>query len=144
MKVSDAMTRNVQVVDANQSVSAVARLMADSDSGFIPVGENDRLVGTITDRDIALRAVAAGKGPDTPVREVMTPEVRFCYEDEALGQVARNMAEIKVRRLPVMDRDKRLVGVITLGDIAQADRRAAAVAVTGTAGRGGPHHQART
>jgi CBS domain-containing protein len=136
MKVSDVMTRNVQVAEPDQSIASVAKLMADSDSGFIPVGENDRLIGTITDRDIALRAVAAGKGPDTPVREVMTPEVRFCYQDDALGRVAKNMAEVKVRRLPVMDRDKRLVGVITLGDIAQADRRAAAVAVTGTTAPG--------
>jgi CBS domain-containing protein len=130
------MTRNVQVAEPDQSIASVAKLMADSDSGVIPVGENDRLIGTITDRDIALRAVAAGKGPDTPVREVMTPEVRFCYQDDALGRVAKNMAEVKVRRLPVMDRDKRLVGVITLGDIAQADRRAAAVAVTGTTAPG--------
>ncbi len=139
MKVADVMTRSVQLAEPGQSISSVARQMADSDAGFIPVRENDRLVGMITDRDIAVRAVAAGKGPDTPVREVMTPEVRYCYEDEPLGKVAKNMAEVKVRRLPVMDRDKRLVGVVTLGDIAQADRRAAGVAVSGTHQPGGPH-----
>jgi CBS domain-containing protein len=139
MKVSDVMTRNVELAEPGQSISAVAKQMADSDAGFIPVGENDRLIGMITDRDIAVRAVAAGKGPDTPVREVMTREVNFCYEDEPLGKVAKNMAEIKVRRLPVMDRGKRLVGVITLGDIAQADKRAAGVAISGTTSPGGPH-----
>jgi CBS domain-containing protein len=96
----------------------------------------------ITDRDIAVRAVAAGKGPDTPVRDVMTPEVKYCYEDEDLEHVAKNMAELRVRRLPVLNRDKRLVGILSLGDLALAEgRRAAGVAVQGISRHGGPHSQ---
>jgi len=84
------------------------------------VGENDRLVGMLTDRDIAVRAVADGLGPDTPVREVMSPDVKYCYEDEDIDHVAANMAGLELRRLPVVDRDKRLVGIVSLGNFAQS------------------------
>lgn len=145
MRVSQVMTRDVRVASPGQSIREVARMMGDVNTGFLPVGENDRLIGTITDRDIALRAVAAGKGPDTPVREVMTQDVKYCYEDDSLDQVARNMADIKVRRLPVMDRSKRLVGVIALGDMVQgknqAGKNAASMAVAGASQPGGPHDQ---
>lgn len=145
MRVSQVMTRDVRVASPGQSIREVARMMGDVNTGFLPVGENDRLIGTITDRDIALRAVAAGKGPDTPVREVMTRDVKYCYEDDSLDQVARNMADIKVRRLPVMDRSKRLVGVIALGDMVQgknqAGKNAASMAVAGASQPGGPHDQ---
>ncbi|HUG77659.1 MAG TPA: CBS domain-containing protein [Burkholderiales bacterium] len=142
MRVSEAMTRDVRIATPAQSIRDVARIMAEIDSGAMPVGENDRLVGMITDRDIAVRAVAAGKGPDTPVREVMSPEVKYCFEDEDMEQVARNMAEIKVRRLPVMNRDKRLVGILSLGDVAvREDRETAGQAVKGVSKPGGPHTQ---
>ena len=118
MRVSEAMTRDVRIATPGQSIRDVARVMAEIDSGAMPVGENDRLIGMITDRDIAVRAVAAGKGPDTPVREVMSPEVKYCYDDEDIEHVAQNMAGIKVRRLPVLNRVKRLVGIVSLGDIA--------------------------
>ena len=86
-------------------------------AGLLPVGENDQLVGMISDRDIAVRAVAQGKGPDTPIREVMTPDVKYCFEDEDTEHVARKMGDQQIRRLPVMSRDKRLVGILSLGDL---------------------------
>jgi predicted transcriptional regulator len=109
MKVSDVMTRDVQLIEPTQTIRNAARLMAEMDAGIMPVREGDRLVGMITDRDIAVRAVAEGKGPDTPIREVMTEDVKYCYEDDDTNDVARNMADIQVRRLPVLTRDKRLV-----------------------------------
>ena len=107
-------------------------------------GENDRLVGMITDRDIAVRAVAEHKGSDTPVREVMTRDVKYCFEDEDLEHVASNMADLRVRRLPVVDRDKRLVGIVSLGDVSLVQGRGAAGdAVTGISRSGGPHSQSQ-
>lgn len=95
-------------------------MMAAIDTGVLPVAENDRLVGMLTDRDVAIRAVAQGKGPDTRVREIMSPEVCYCFADQELDEVAANMADIKVRRLPVVDRNKRLVGIVSLGDMSLA------------------------
>ncbi len=118
MRVSEAMTREVRVANPTQSIREVAQIMSEIDAGSMPVGENDRLVGMITDRDIAIRAVALGKGPDTPVREVMSKEVKYCYDDEDLEHVAENMGELQVRRLPVVNREKRLVGIVALGDVA--------------------------
>ena len=142
MKVAEAMSRDVCVANPEQSICEVACSMAEIDAGAIPVGEDDRLVGMITDRDIAVRAVAAGKGPDTPVREVMTQDVKYCFEDESLDHVAKNMAEQRVRRLPVLNRDKRLVGILSLGDIAlNRGKKAAGEAVSGISQPGGPHSQ---
>ena len=121
MRVQEAMSRDVQVANPGQSIRDVAKMMDQIDAGAMPVGENDRLVGMITDRDIAIRAVAQGLGPDTPVREVMSKDVKYCYEDEDLAHVAQNMGELQVRRLPVVNRDKRLVGIVSLGDIAQRE-----------------------
>ena len=118
MRVSEAMTREVRIATPGQSIRDVAKIMADIDAGAVPVGENDRLVGMITDRDIAIRAVAEGKGPDTPVREVMSTEVKYVFDDDDLEHVAKNMGDIQVRRLPVVNRDKRLVGIVSLGDVA--------------------------
>src|SRR5262249_58382437 len=115
MQVGEAMSNDVNIASPDQSIREAARMMADIDAGVLPVGENDRLVGMITDRDIAVRAVAAGKGPDTPVREVMSTEVKYCFEDEDLEEVARNMADIKLRRLPVLKPKKRPAGLIWLG-----------------------------
>ncbi|HET7671810.1 MAG TPA: CBS domain-containing protein, partial [Burkholderiales bacterium] len=113
MRVSEAMTREVRVASPGQSIRDVAKMMDEINAGAMPVGENDRLVGMITDRDIAIRAVALGKGPDTPVRDVMsTEQVLYCYEDEEIDHVAKNMAENQVRRLPVVNREKRLVGIV--------------------------------
>jgi CBS domain-containing protein len=142
MRVSEAMTRDVQVANPGQTIRDVAKIMAKIDAGSMPVGDNDRLVGMITDRDIALRAVAQGKGPDTLVREVMSKEVKYCFEDEDLEHVARNMADIRVRRLPVVNREKRLVGIVSLGDIAQnEDSETTGETTAGVSTPGGPHRQ---
>ena len=141
MRVSEAMTRDVRVCTPGSSIRECAKVMAEIDAGALPVGENDRLVGMITDRDIAIRGVAAGKGPDTPVRDVMSVEVKYCYQDEELDHVAKNMGDIQVRRLPVVDRDKRLVGILSLGDLALNERKSAAKAVSGVSKHGGQHSQ---
>jgi CBS domain-containing protein len=95
----------------------------------------------ITDRDIAVRAVAANKGPQTAVSEVMSREVKYCYEDEDLEAVAKNMGDIQVRRLPVLSREKRLVGILSLGDLAQSGGRAVGKAIKGASRPGGLHSQ---
>jgi CBS domain-containing protein len=121
MKVSDCMTRDVRVAAPTQSLREAAALMAELDVGILPVGENDRLIGMITDRDIAIRGVACGKGPDTAVRDVMTDSVKYCFADQSIEEVSRNMGDVQVRRLPVVDREKRLVGIISLSDIANGE-----------------------
>jgi len=142
MKVREAMTRDVRIASPDETIRDAAKAMAALDAGVLPVGENDRLVGMITDRDMAVRAIAQGKGPDTKIREVMTTEVKYCFEDEELDHVAANMADIRVRRLPVMNREKRLVGIVSLGDVAKTGGGGAAgVAVTGVSRPGGPHSQ---
>jgi CBS domain-containing protein len=145
MKVSEAMTRDVRIASPSETIRQAARTMAEIDAGAIPVGENDRLVGMITDRDIAVRAVASGKSPDTPIRDVMsTDDICYCFDDQELGEVASNMADVKVRRLPVVNRDKRLVGILSLGDISQADNQGqpAEEALRGICEPGGQHSQA--
>jgi CBS domain-containing protein len=117
MRISEAMTREVRIAAPDQTICEAARMMAECDAGALPVGDNDRLVGLITDRDIAIRAVAEHRSPDTPVRDVMSAQVLYCYEDDDAEQVARNMAQNQVRRLPVMSRDKRLVGIVSFGDV---------------------------
>jgi CBS domain-containing protein len=143
MKVSEAMSHDVRVANPSETIRQAAAMMAQIESGILPVGENDRLVGMITDRDIAVRAVAAGKSPDTPVREIMSSDVCYCFDDQEIGDVAANMADIKVRRLPVVDRNKRLVGILSLGDIALADNQdqPAVEALCGISEPGGQHSQ---
>jgi CBS domain-containing protein len=136
------MTRDVRVATPGQSIRDVAKIMAEIDAGAMPVAENDRMIGMITDRDIAIRAVGQGKGPDTPVREVMSTEkVLYCYDDEELDQVAKNMGDVQVRRLPVVNREKRLVGIVSLADLANRERKAAGKAVSGVSKPGGTHSQ---
>src|SRR3954470_17817873 len=142
MKVKEVMTRDVRLIEPAHTIRDAARLMAEMDAGIIPVREGDRLVGMITDRDIAIRAVAQGKGPETSIREVMTDEVRYCFEDEDTDKVERNMADIQVRRLPVLNRDKRLVGIVSLGDLAVTDKAGnVGAAVAGISQPGGQHSQ---
>jgi CBS domain-containing protein len=142
MRVSEAMTREVRVATPGQTIRDVAKIMDEIDAGSMPVGENDKLVGMITDRDIAIRAVAQGKGPETTVREVMSDsKVLYCYDDEELDDVAKNMGSEQVRRLPVVNRDKRLVGIVSLGDVAQRETKAASKAVKGVSKPGGSHQQ---
>src|SRR5579875_958661 len=109
-KVNEVMTREVELAMPDDTIQTAAKTMADTGAGALPVGENDRLVGMITDRDIAIRAVAAGKSPaQCTVREVMTSEIRYVFDDEEIGEASRKMGEWQVRRLPVLNRDKRLV-----------------------------------
>jgi CBS domain-containing protein len=144
MRVSEAMSRDVQIASPKQSIRDAAKMMASIDAGVLPVGENDRLVGMITDRDITIRATGAGKGPDTPIRDVMSKEVKYCFDDDDLDEVAHNMADIKVRRLPVINHDKRLVGIVSLGDIATANGPdSAGAALCGISEPGGAHSQSQ-
>ncbi|HEX6411919.1 MAG TPA: CBS domain-containing protein [Burkholderiales bacterium] len=136
------MTREVRVANPTQTIRDVARIMAEIDAGAVPVGENDRLVGMITDRDIAIRAVAEGKGPDTPVRDIMSKDIKYCYDDEDLEHVAENMGELQVRRLPVVNRDKRLVGIVALGDVARHEDHHTTGETTAEVSKpGGKHRQ---
>jgi CBS domain-containing protein len=96
----------------------------------------------ITDRDIAVRAVAEGKGPDTPIREVMSEGICYCYADQDMGEAAANMGDIQVRRLPVLNREKRMVGILSLCDIANSDDEASAQALSGVSEFRGVHSQA--
>src|SRR5262245_53505175 len=143
MNVSDYMTRDVTVVTPNDTLQHAAKIMGQLDCGVLPVGENDRLVGMLTDRDIAIRAVAEGKDPvQTRVRDIMTYEVRYVFDDDLLSDAIDSMAELQVRRLPVINREKRLVGIISLGDIAREDEpRQAGEALQGISRQGGPHTQ---
>ncbi|MBI4275418.1 MAG: CBS domain-containing protein [Rhizobiales bacterium] len=138
--VSEVMTRDVQIASPNQTIRQAARLMSELDAGVLPVGDDDRLVGMITDRDITVRGVAKGLKPEAKVSKVMSKEVKFCFDDEDIEHVVRNMGEIKVRRLPVVNRDKRLVGIISLGDIAVIDGpESAGIAIAAISEPGGEH-----
>jgi len=143
MLVREAMSRDVKTVDPDQALQDAARIMLDIDVGALPVGENDKLVGMITDRDIAIRAVAEGKSPTTKVRDIMSEEVLYCFDDQDLDEVAQNMSEMKIRRLPVVNRDKRLVGIISLGDLARnEDTSKTGETVSHISEPGGEHSQA--
>ena len=142
MKVSEIMTRDVCIARPDHTIEDVARMMLAIDAGLLPVGDDDRLLGTITDRDIAVRAIAEGKGPKTPVSEVISQDVKYCFEDEDSAHVAQNMGELQVRRLPVLNRDKRLVGILSLGDMAVANGPdPAAEALCAISEPGGEHSQ---
>lgn len=117
-KLKDLMSRDVQVVTPDMNIQDAAMQMLEGDFGMLPVVENDRMIGTITDRDIAIRAVAAGKECSTKVRDVMSEGIAWVFEDQSVEEAAQMMSDRQVRRLPVVDRSKRLVGVIALGDFA--------------------------
>ena len=142
MKVRECMSRDVAVGHPRQTIAEAARMMAEKDAGSLPVGDNDRLVGVITDRDIAIRAVAKGLGGDTPVATVMSREVLYCFDDEDTQHVCQNMSDIQVRRLPVMNRDKRLVGIVSLSDLARKEANTAK-ALRGIARPSEQHNQSR-
>lgn len=146
MQVKDSMTKEVFVAFPEQPIREAAEMMAKLEFGSLPVGEGDRLVGMITDRDIAVRAVASGKGPDTLVGEIMSKEICYCFDDQELDEICANMADQKVRRLPVVNRQKQLVGIVSLGDIALSDGhdRNSATALSGISTPGGQHSQAQS
>jgi Mg/Co/Ni transporter MgtE len=125
----------------DQTIQQAAEMMAEIDAGALPVGENDRLVGMITDRDIAIRAVAKGLGASTKVRDVMTREIHYCFEDQDVEEVAEKMSDLQVRRLPLLNREKRLVGIVALGDIAAANDEIAGEAICEISEPGGRHSQ---
>ncbi|WP_039917840.1 CBS domain-containing protein [Cellvibrio mixtus] len=134
MKIKDIMTRNVETLSPEKTIGEAASVMARVDSGAILVNEGDRLVGIITDRDIAIRAVAEGLSHETPISQVMTEKIRYCFDDEDIQHVAENMADIQIRRLPVLNRDKRLVGIVSLGNIASCrSQKASATVLQGVA-----------
>jgi CBS domain-containing protein len=142
MKVKEVMTQDVLIANPRQTICDAAKLMAECDAGALPVGEEDRLVGVITDRDIAVRAVAQRLSPDTPVGDIMSHEVLYCFEDEDVDHVARNMADQQIRRLPVLSREKRLVGIVSIGDLAlNAKAKTAGEAIAGISRPGGRHDQ---
>jgi CBS domain-containing protein len=140
--VNEVMTRDVRLVAPTQSICDAAKMMAECDAGALPVGENDRLVGVITDRDIAIRAVGENKSPETPVGEVMSKQVLYCFEDESVEHVAQNMGEQQIRRLPVLNREKRLVGIVSIGDVSRKTKpNTAGKAVAAISEPGGEHSQ---
>jgi CBS domain-containing protein len=144
MKVSQAMTRDVRVASSDLTIQEAAQLMKELDIGVLPVGQKDRLVGVITDRDIAVRGVAEGRSPNAKVRDVMTTGVKYCFDDQEVAEISRNMGDIQVRRLPVVDRSKRLVGILSLGDIAVTGGDGkAGEALTKISQPGGEHGQSR-
>jgi CBS domain-containing protein len=121
MQVEQIMTSPVEYVRADTPLAQAAELMRDKDIGFLPVCDNDRIVGTLTDRDIVIRAVTEGRDArTTPVREVMTQEVFYCFADEEIERVGSTMQQKEVRRMLILDARKKLAGVISLGDIAKA------------------------
>jgi CBS domain-containing protein len=140
MKVRDAMTPDVQLCTPEDTLKDAAEAMGALNCGLLPVTENDRLVGMISDRDIAVRGIAMGRGPDSRVRDVMTSDVKYCFEDQDIEDVTENMGDIQVRRLPVLDRDKRLVGIIALGDIARANSGDGTAAALSEISRPGGQH----
>lgn len=134
MHVKDAMTRDPKVTNPDTTLVDAAAEMRAQDVGAIPVGENDRLVGMVTDRDIAMRAVAEGGNPgNTTVREVMSKDVYYCFEDVDLSEAAGIMSEHQIQRLPVLNRDKRLVGMLAVADLARNDPQSLAKAFSGIA-----------
>jgi CBS domain-containing protein len=142
MKVSEVMTRDVQTIRPDQSAQQAASFMLNADAGSIPVTEGDRLIGMITDRDIAVRGVARGHGPDTPVRDLMTHDIVCARIDDDCDEVASKMSEAQVRRLPVVDEQERLCGIVSLGDLAREGAiDPAEQALEGVAQPGGQHQQ---
>ena len=143
MKVAEFMSRDVQTVKPDQPIREAAEFMLRADAGSMPVCDGDRLVGMVTDRDIAVRAVAEGRGPETPVREAMTDHVDYCFEDDEAEEIAIKMSDAQVRRFPVLSReDNKLVGIVSLGDISRSDQsEAASVALGGITDPGGEHNQ---
>jgi CBS domain-containing protein len=142
MKIRDVMTTEVQTVSPEQSVREAASFMLNNDTGSIPVRDGGQLIGMITDRDIAVRGVAEGLGPETAVRELMSENIVCARDDDEVSTVARRMSEAQVRRLPVLNADGNLVGIVSLGDLSrEAGDVAASRALEGVSAPGGQHQQ---
>jgi CBS domain-containing protein len=118
-RISEVMTRDVRVIAPHESLQRAAQIMDELNVGALPAGQGDQLDGMVTDRDIVVRAVSAGLPVDsTPVSEVMSTNVQWCYEDEDIEDVMDRMRDVQIRRVPVKDRQEHLVGMVSLGDIA--------------------------
>lgn len=133
MIIKDVMSRDVTVIGPEQTLREAAMLMRQKDVGSLPVGEDDRLIGMLTDRDIVVRALADGGDAGSRVREVMSASIKYCYDDDDVDDVAGNMASLQIRRLPVISRDKRLVGIVSLSNMAHSEEDACAVVARGVA-----------
>ena len=114
----ELMSRDVHVISPDETIRAAALHMLNGNFGMLPVGENDRMIGAISDRDIAIRAVADGKDGTTKVRDVMSEGIVWAYEDDSVDDAAKLMSEHQIRRLPIVNAEKRLVGIVALGDFA--------------------------
>jgi CBS domain-containing protein len=124
MKVSEIMSTDVECVSPDEDLRSLATTMKTLDVGFIPICENERLVGTVTDRDIVIRGVAEGCDiNECRARDVMTKDIVWCFEDEDVSAIARKMQENEVRRMLILNRDKRLVGVVSLGDVSKVQEQ---------------------
>ena len=142
MRISDVMTREVATVRPDQTAREAATFMLNADAGSIPVTEGDRLIGMITDRDIAVRGVAKGHGPETLVRDLMSSGIVCARIDDNVEDVANKMSEAQVRRLPVIDASEKLVGIVSLGDLSrETDGEVAHEALEGVSAPGGQHQQ---
>ena len=132
MKILEIMTRDPELIDPDSSIRDAAKRMRDENIGALPVGENDRLIGMVTDRDIAVRGVAEDRTPEsTTVRDVMSQKIFYCFEDDDVEDAARCMADNQVRRLPILNRDKRLTGIVALADIAHSREECETIALEG-------------
>lgn len=132
MQIKDVMTQQCDWIAPDANLQQAAQMMKDKDIGFLPVGENDKLIGAITDRDIVTRGLVANMdSQQAQVRDVMTSNVYYCFEDQSVDEICQNLSDIKVHRLPVVNRDKRLTGVISTGDLAQAQTQQAGEALQG-------------
>jgi CBS domain-containing protein len=126
MQAKEVMTKPVECISPEMQVDEIARTMKSMDIGFVPVCQNDRLIGAVTDRDIVLRGIAAGKDlKDCKARDIMTTDVFWCYDDQTADEVADFMAKREIRRVVIVDRDKRIAGVISIGDLAKNEQRKA-------------------
>ena len=142
MKISDVMTRDVRTVSPDQTAREAASFMLSEDAGSMPVSDGDRLVGMITDRDIAVRGVAKGYGPDTRISELMSSDVICAREEDDVEEVAAKMGKAQVRRMPVIDSEQRLCGIVSLGDLArESEGQSANQALEGVSQPGGQHQQ---
>ncbi len=142
MKIRDVMTREVQTIRPDQTAQEAASFMLREDAGSMPVSDGDKLIGMITDRDIAIRGVAKGYGPETLVRELMTDDVVCARIDDDVEEVAMRMSEAQVRRLPVLDENEKLCGIVSLGDLSrETEGEAAHHALEGVSADGEQHSQ---
>jgi CBS domain-containing protein len=142
MKISEVMTRDVKTVRPDHTAKEAATFMLNEDAGSMPVSDGDRIVGMVTDRDIAVRGVAQGYGPDTPISQIMTEDVVSAREDDDVEEIATKMSRAQVRRIPVLDSNDRLCGIVSLGDLSrEADEDCAEQALQGVSAPGDKHRQ---